>query len=50
MKQITRLELFIEWDNSGYLEHEEYYNSIDELIRALKKLKKQHKEEQAEEW
>jgi hypothetical protein len=49
--KITQLELSIEWENSGEFEHEAYCDTIDELIRYLKKLKKeQNKTEQEEEW
>ena len=49
--KIIRIEISLEWDDSGEFEHEAYCNSIDEAIRYLKKLKKeQNKTEQEEEW
>ena len=41
--KITRIEISLEWDDSGEFEHESYENSIDDAIRALKKMKKQEK-------
>ena len=38
--EITSLELSLERGNSGEFEHEGYFDSIDDLIRYLKKLKR----------
>lgn len=46
--KITRIEISLEWDNSGEFEHESYEDSIDDAIRYLKKLKKEIKEENME--
>lgn len=49
--KVTRIEISIEWDDSGEFEHESYEDSIDDAIRYLKKLKKEIKEENTEdEW
>ena len=49
--KITRIEISIEWDDSGEFEHESYEDSIDDAIRYLKKLKKQYKDgNDKEEW
>lgn len=49
--KITRIEISIEWDDSGEFEHESYEDSIDDAIRALKKLKKKYKDgNDKEEW
>jgi hypothetical protein len=42
--KITRIEISIEWDDSGEFEHESYEDSIDGAIRYLKKLKKKYKD------
>ena len=42
--EITNLELSLERGNSGEYEHEGYFDTIDDLIRYLKKLKKKEKE------
>lgn len=48
--KITRIEISFEWDDSGEFEHESYEDSIDDAIRALKKMKKQYKDGIEEEW
>ena len=49
--KITRIEISIEWDDSGEFEHESYCDSIDDAIRELKKLKKKYKDgNEEEEW
>ena len=49
--KITRIEISLEWDDSGEFEHESYEDSIDDAIRALKKIKKQYKDgNDEEEW
>lgn len=48
--KVTRIEISLEWDDSGEFEHEGYYDSIDDAIRALKKMKKQYKDGIEEEW
>ena len=47
--KVTRIEISLEWDDSGEFEHESYEDSIDDAIRALKKMKKQYKDENDEE-
>ena len=49
--KITRIEISIEWDDSGEFEHESYEDSIDDAIHELKKLKKKYKDgNDEEEW
>lgn len=49
--KITRIEISLEWDDSGEFEHESYEDSIDDAIRMLKKMKKQYKDgNDEEEW
>ena len=49
--KLTGIEISLEWEDSGEYEHEGYFDSIDDAIRYLKKLKKeQSKTEQEEEW
>lgn len=49
--KITRIEISLEWDDSGEFEHESYEDSIDDAIRALKKMKKKYQSGVAEdEW
>lgn len=49
--KITRVEISLEWDDSGEFEHESYCDSIDDAIRELKKLKKKYKDgNDEEEW
>ena len=48
--KITELELSIERGYSGEYEHEGYFDTIDDLIRYLKKLKKQEKENEGDDW
>ena len=49
--KVTRIEISLEWDDSGEFEHESYCDSIDDAIRTLKKLKKQYKDgNDEEEW
>lgn len=48
--KITELELSLERGNSGEYEHEGYFDTIDELIRYLKKLKKQEKDNEGDDW
>lgn len=47
--KVTRIEISLEWDDSGEFEHEGYYDSFDEVIRDLKKLKKKYKDDNNEE-
>lgn len=50
--KVTRIEISLEWEDSGEFEHEGYYDSFDEAIRALKKMKKKYQDgvEEEEEW
>lgn len=48
--KVTRIEISLEWEDSGELEHEAYCDDFDEAIRLLKKLKKQYKDGVEEEW
>jgi hypothetical protein len=49
--KVTRIEISLEWEESGEFEHEVYCDTIEDAIRYLKKLKKeQRKNEQEEEW
>ena len=49
--KITRIEISLEWDDSGEFEHESYEDSIEDAIHTLKKLKKQYKDgNNEEEW
>lgn len=48
--KITQIELSLEWENSGIFEHEGYFDSIDDLIRYLKKLKKELPKMEQEDW
>lgn len=50
--EITRLELSLERGDSGEFEHEGYFDTIDDLIRYLKKLKKEEKDskDRKDEW
>jgi hypothetical protein len=48
--KVTRIEISLEWDDSGEFEHESYEDSIDDAIRTLKKLKKKYKDGIEEEW
>lgn len=48
--KITELELSLERGNSGEYEHEGYFDTIDELIRYLKRLKKQEKDNEGDDW
>ena len=48
--KITALELSLERGNSEEYEHEGYFDTIDELIRYLKKLKKQEKDNEGDDW
>jgi hypothetical protein len=48
--KITELELSLERGNSGEYEHEGYFDTIDDLIRYLKKLKKQEKDNEGDDW
>lgn len=49
--KVTRIEISLEWDDSGEFEHESYEDSFDDAIRALKKMKKQYKDgNDKEEW
>ena len=47
--KVTRIEISLEWDDSDEFEHEGYYDSFDEAIRELKKLKKKYKDDNNEE-
>lgn len=47
--KITRIEISIEWDDSGEFEHESYEDSIEDAICTLKKMKKQYKDGNDEE-
>lgn len=42
--KITRIEISLEWDDSGEFEHESYEDSIDDAILELKRLKKKYKD------
>ena len=48
--KITELELSIERGHSGEYEHEGFFDTIDDLICYLKKLKKQEKENEGDDW
>lgn len=49
--KLTRIEISLEWGDSGMFEHESYCDSIDDAIRTLKKMKKElSKMEQEEDW
>ena len=48
--KITELELSLERGNSGEYEHEGYFDTIDELIRYLKRLNKQEKDNEGDDW
>ena len=51
--KVTRIEISLEWENSGEFEHEGYYDSFDDAIRDLKKIKKKYQNgvnEEEEEW
>ena len=49
--KLTRIEISLEWGDSGIFEHEDYCDSIDDAIRTLKKMKKElSKMEQEEGW
>ena len=40
--KVTRIEISLEWEDSGEFEHELYADSFDEAVRELKKLKKKY--------
>lgn len=40
--KVTRIEISLEWDESGEFEHEGYFDNFDDAIRYLKKLKKKY--------
>ena len=42
--KVTRIEISLEWEDSGEFEHEAYEDSFDDAIRALKKMKKQYQD------
>ena len=42
--KVTRIEISLEWGDSGEFEHESYEDSFDDAIRYLKKLKKKYKD------
>lgn len=42
--KVTRIEISLEWEDSGEFEHETYEDSFDDAIRYLKKLKKKYKD------
>ena len=48
--KVTRIEISLEWEDSGEFEHESYEDSFDEAIRELKKLKKKYQNGVEEEW
>lgn len=48
--KVTRIEISLEWDDSGEFEHESYEDSFDDAIRELKKLKKKYQNGVEEEW
>lgn len=48
--KITELELSLERGNSGEYEHAGYFDTIDELIHYLKRLKKQEKDNEGDDW
>ena len=48
--KVTRIEISLEWEDSGEFEHETYEDSFDDAIRALKKMKKQYQDGIKEKW
>lgn len=50
--KVTRIEISIEWEDSGEFEHESYVDSFEDAIRELKELKKKYKDgvQEEEEW
>lgn len=50
--KVTRIEISLEWEDSGEFEHESYELSFDDAIRTLKKLKKKYQNgiNEDEEW
>lgn len=42
--KVTRIEISLEWGDSGEFEHETYEDSFDDAIRVLKKMKKQYQD------
>lgn len=49
--KLTGIEISLEWGNSGEYDHEGYFDTIDDAIRYLKKIKKQYKDGvDEEEW
>ena len=49
--KVTRIEISLEWEDSGEFEHETYEDSFDDAIRVLKKMKKKYQENNTEdEW
>jgi len=49
--KVTRIEISLEWEDSGEFEHETYEDSFDDAIRYLKKMKKKYQEKNMEdEW
>ena len=49
--KVTRIEISLEWGDSGEFEHESYCDSIYDAISELKKLKKKYKDgNEEEEW
>ena len=39
--KLTRIEISLEWEDSGEFEHEAYEDSIDDAIHYLKKNEKE---------
>ena len=48
--KVTRIEISLEWENSGEFEHESYEDSFEDAIRELKKLKKKYQNGIEEDW
>lgn len=49
--RITDIEIAVEYNNSGEYDHMGYFETIDEAIRFLKKLKKAtNKQVKEDEW
>lgn len=42
--KVTRIKISLEWEYSGEFEREGCYDSFDDAIRELKKLKKKYKD------
>ena len=48
--KVTRIEISLEWEDSGEFEHESYEDSFEDAIRELKKLKKKYQNGVEEDW